>query len=157
MADYQIDNVDLQILEILSKNARTAYTEIAEKLIVSAGTIHVRMKKMEAAGIVRGTEIVVDPIKLGIDLTAIIGVFLDKGATYNDVIDQLDEIEEITEAYYTTGGYSIFLKVMCKNTENLRSVLNEKIQRVRGILRTETIISLEQSIRRKAPLKTIKT
>ncbi|MEM9051709.1 MAG: winged helix-turn-helix transcriptional regulator [Bacteroidota bacterium] len=95
MADYQIDNVDLQILEILSKNARTAYTEIAEKLIVSAGTIHVRMKKMEAAGIVKGTEIVVDPIKLGFDLTAFIGVFLDKGASYDDVIDQLNQIEEI--------------------------------------------------------------
>ena len=157
MADYQIDNVDLQILEILSKNARTAYTEIAEKLIVSAGTIHVRMKKMEAAGVVKGTEIVVDPIRLGFDLTAFIGVFLDKGASYDDVIDQLNQIEEITEAYYTTGGYSIFLKVMCKNTENLRTVLNEKIQRVSGIQRTETIISLEQSIRRKAPLQTIKT
>ncbi|MCH2214691.1 MAG: Lrp/AsnC ligand binding domain-containing protein [Flavobacteriales bacterium] len=157
MADYQIDNVDLQILEILSKNARTAYTEIAEKLIVSAGTIHVRMKKMEAAGIVKGTEIVVNPIKLGFDLTAFIGVFLDKGASYDNVIDELNQIDEITEAYYTTGGYSIFLKVMCKNTENLRLVLNEKIQRVSGILRTETIISLEQSIRRKAPLQTIKT
>ena len=73
------------------------------------------------------------------------------------MIDQLNHIEEITEAYYTTGGYSIFLKVMCKNTENLRSVLNEKIQRVRGIQRTETIISLEQSIRRKAPLSLVKT
>ncbi len=156
MSNYQIDNVDLQILEILSENARTAYTEIAEKLLVSPGTIHVRMKKMEAAGMVKGTEIVVDPIKLGFDLTAFIGVFLDKGATYNDVIDQLKEIDEITEAYYTTGGYSIFLKVMCKNTENLRDVLNQKIQRVGGIQRTETIISLEQSIRRKAPLRTIK-
>lgn len=153
--DYQIDNLDRQILEILSTNARTPYTEIAEKLIVSAGTIHVRMKKMESAGVVKGTEIVVDLAKLGFDLTTFIGVFLDKGAVYQDVIKQLNAIEEIVEAYYTTGGYSIFLKVVCRNTENLRMVLNEKIQRVEGIQRTETMISLEQSIRRKAPLNPI--
>jgi Lrp/AsnC family transcriptional regulator for asnA, asnC and gidA len=150
--NYQIDKLDRQILEILSVNARTPYTDIAEKLIVSAGTIHVRMKKMEAAGVVKGTEIVVDSTKLGFDLTAFIGVFLDKGAVYQNVIKQLNEIDEIVEAYYTTGGYSIFLKVVCKNTENLREVLNEKIQQVDGIQRTETMISLEQSIRRKAPL-----
>jgi len=156
MSNYQFDNVDIQILELLSKNARSAYTEIAEKLLVSPGTIHVRMKKMEAAGVVKGTEIIVDPTELGFDLTAFIGVFLDKGASYAQVIEQLNQIEEITEAYYTTGGYSIFLKVMCTNTENLRRVLNEKIQRVTGIQRTETTISLEQSIRRKAPLQMIK-
>lgn len=152
--DYQIDNLDREILEILSSNARTPYTEIAEKLIVSPGTIHVRMRKMEAAGIVKGTEIVVDSAKLGFDLTTFIGVFLDKGASYEDVIQQLETIKEIVEAYYTTGGYSIFLKVICKNTESLRKVLNEKIQKVNGIQRTETMISLEQSIRRKAPLST---
>jgi Lrp/AsnC family transcriptional regulator for asnA, asnC and gidA len=89
---------------------------------------------------------------LGFDLTTFIGVFLDKGASYQNVIKQLEAIEEIVEAYYTTGGYSIFLKVICRNTENLRKVLNEKIQKVEGIQRTETMISLEQSIRRKAPL-----
>ena len=77
---------------------------------------------------------------------------MDKGAIYQDVIKQLNAIEEIVEAFYTTGGYSIFLKVVCRNTENLRQVLNEKIQKVDGIQRTETMISLEQSIRRKAPL-----
>jgi Lrp/AsnC family transcriptional regulator for asnA, asnC and gidA len=151
-SNYQIDNIDLQILELLGQNARTAYTEIAEKLLVSPGTVHVRMRKMETAGIVRGTEIVVDLNKLGFDLTAFVGVFLDKGASYNDVIEKLKAIDEITEAYYTTGGYSIFLKLVCRNTENLRSVLNEKLQQVQGIQRTETIISLEQSIRKRAPL-----
>jgi Lrp/AsnC family transcriptional regulator for asnA, asnC and gidA len=155
--NYQIDKLDRQILEILSANARTPYTEIAEKLIVSAGTIHVRMKKMEAAGVVKGTEIVVDSAKIGFDLTAFIGIFMDKGAIYQDVIKQLNAIEEIVEAFYTTGGYSIFLKVVCRNTENLREVLNEKIQKVDGIQRTETIISLEQSIRRKAPLTAVST
>ena len=151
--NYQIDNVGRGILSILSRNARTPYTEIAEKLIVSAGTIHVRMRKMEEAGIVRGTEIVVDTAKLGYDLTAFIGVFLEKGAVYRSVIEELKKIEEIVEAYYTTGGYGIFLKVVCRNTDNLREVLNEKIQAVEGIQRTETMISLEEGIRRKPMLK----
>lgn len=153
MPDYQIDNLDRSILDILSKNARTPYTEIAEKLIVSPGTIHVRMRKMEEFGVVKGTEIIVDPSAIGYDMTAFIGVYLEKGAVYREVIRRLEEIEEIVEAYYTTGGYSIFLKVMCRNTDNLRSVLNEKIQSVEGIQRTETVISLEQSIRRKPALK----
>ena len=153
--NYQIDNVDLKIMEILLQNARTPYTEIAEKLIVSPGTIHVRMKKLEKMGVVKGTELIVEPKKLGLDLTAFIGVFLKESVQYNDVISRLKEIDEIVEAYYTTGGYGIFLKIICANTDHLRRVLNEKIQQVKGIQRTETMISLEQSIRRKLPLQSI--
>jgi len=153
--DYQIDKVDRQIMAILLQNARTPYTEIAEKLIVSPGTIHVRMKKLEKMGVVKGTELIVEPKKLGLDLTAFIGVFLKESVQYRDVVSRLQEIDEIVEAYYTTGGYSIFLKIICANTDHLREVLNEKIQKVKGIQRTETIISLEQSIRRKIPLSII--
>jgi Lrp/AsnC family transcriptional regulator for asnA, asnC and gidA len=150
--DYQIDKLDRQILALLQQNARTAYTEIAEKLLISPGTVHVRMKKLEKMGVVLGTEIIVDPAKLGFDLTAFIGIYLEKSAKYKSVIPQLEEIDEITEAYFTTGGYSIFAKMVCQNTDHLRSVLNEKIQAVPGIQRTETMISLEQSIRRKIAL-----
>ena len=153
--DYQIDKVDREIMAILLQNARTPYTEIAEKLIVSPGTIHVRMKKLEKLGVVKGTELIVEPKKLGLDLTAFIGVFLKESVQYRDVVSRLQEIDEIVEAYYTTGGYSIFLKIICANTDHLRKVLNEKIQNVKGIQRTETIISLEQSIRRKIPLSVI--
>jgi len=153
--NYQIDNTDRQIMEILLQNARTPYTEIAERLIVSPGTIHVRMKKLENMGVVQGTELIVDPKKLGLDLTAFIGVFLKESVQYRDVVSRLSDIEEIVEAYYTTGGYSIFLKIICSNTDHLRQVLNEKIQKVKGIQRTETMISLEQSIRRKLPLRTL--
>jgi len=153
--NYQIDKVDHQIMEILLQNARTPYTEIAEKLIVSPGTIHVRMKKLENMGVVKGTELIVEPKVLGLDLTAFIGVFLKESVQYRDVVTRLEEIDEIVEAYYTTGGYGIFLKIICSNTDHLRNVLNEKIQKVKGIQRTETIISLEQSIRRKVSLSTI--
>ena len=112
-SDYQIDNIDKQIMQILLKNARTPYTEIAQKLIVSPGTIHVRMKKLEKMGVVQGTELVVDPAKLGYDLTAFIGIYLEKSVNYKEVIPELENIEEIMEAFYTTGGYSIFAKIVC--------------------------------------------
>lgn len=151
-ADYHIDNLDREIMQALLENARTPYTDIAHKLIVSPGTIHVRMKKLEKLGVVLGTELIIDPAKLGYDLTAFIGIFLEKSVNYKDVIPELKKIEEITEAYYTTGGYSIFVKIVCTNTTHLRTVLNEKIQAVAGIQRTETMISLEQSIRRKVAI-----
>jgi len=139
-------------MQILLQNARTPYTEIAQKLLISPGTVHVRMKKLENLGIVLGTELVIDPAKLGYDLTAFIGIFLNKSVNYNQIIPELKKVPEIVEAYYTTGGYSIFAKIICSNTNHLRIVLNEKIQAVKGIQRTETMISLEQSIRRKMPI-----
>ena len=83
---------------------------------------------------------------LGFDMTAFLGIYLEKGSTYIDVIKQLNLIPEIVEAHYTTGVYSIFAKIRCKNTKHMRQILNEEIQSIKGIQRTETIISLEQSI-----------
>jgi Lrp/AsnC family transcriptional regulator for asnA, asnC and gidA len=106
------------------------------------------MKKLEDAGIVKRSVLMVDHTKLGYDLTAFLGVYLFKGSVYKQVITQLESIPEVVEAYYTTGQYSIFLKIVCKNTNHLREVLNEKIQAIDGIERTETLISLEESIKR---------
>ena len=145
-SNYQIDNIDRGILSELMINAKVPYTEIAKKLIVSAGTIHVRMKKMEEAGIVKNSRLHINYELLGFDLTAFLGIYLEKGSTYTDVIQQLNLIPEIVEAHYTTGVYSIFAKIRCKNTKHMRQILNEEIQSIKGIQRTETIISLEQSI-----------
>ena len=145
-ANYQIDNIDRGILSELMINAKVPYTEIARKLIVSAGTIHVRMKKMEEAGIVKNSRLHINYELLGFDMTAFLGIYLEKGSTYTDVIQQLNLIPEIVEAHYTTGVYSIFAKIRCKNTKHMRQILNEEIQAIKGIQRTETIISLEQSI-----------
>lgn len=145
-SNYQIDNVDRGILSELMINAKVPYTEIAKKLIVSAGTIHVRMKKMEEAGIVKNSRLHINYELLGFDLTAFLGIYLEKGSTYTDVIQQLNLIPEIVEAHYTTGVYSIFAKIRCKNTKHMRQILNEEIQSIKGIQRTETTISLEQSI-----------
>ncbi len=145
-SNYQIDNIDRGILSELMINAKVPYTEIAKKLIVSAGTIHVRMKKMEEAGIVKSSRLHINYELLGFDLTAFLGIYLEKGSTYTDVIQQLNLIPEIVEAHYTTGVYSIFAKIRCKNTKHMRQILNEEIQSIKGIQRTETTISLEQSI-----------
>ena len=145
-SNYQIDNIDRGILSELMINAKVPYTEIANKLIVSAGTIHVRMKKMEEAGIVKNSRLHINYELLGFDLTAFLGIYLEKGSTYTDVIQKLNLIPEIVEAHYTTGVYSIFAKIRCKNTKHMRQILNEEIQSIKGIQRTETIISLEQSI-----------
>jgi len=151
--NLEIDNLDIQILSILMKNATTPYTEIAKELIVSGGTIHVRMKKLEEMGVIKGASLEVDPQKLGYDITAFLGIFLEKGSQYNDAVKQLKTVKEIVELHYTTGSYSIFAKIVCHDTTHLREVLNEQIQGVKGIQRTETFISLEESIRRQITLE----
>ncbi|MTI19448.1 winged helix-turn-helix transcriptional regulator, partial [Fulvivirga sp. RKSG066] len=146
--NYEIDNVDLKILDLLLKNAKKPYTEIAKQVFVSGGTVHVRMRKMEEAGIVQGTTLNIEYTKLGYDITAFIGIFLSKSELYDDVIKQLKEIPEITSVHYTTGNYSMFAKIHCKDTLHLKNVLHDKIQKVSGITRTDTMISLEESINR---------
>ena len=148
-----IDNVDLQILSLLMENAQMPYTEIAKKIFVSGGTIHVRMKKLASLGVVRGSQVVIDPSKLGYDITAFLGVYLEKNSLYDDVANQLRAIPEVTELHYTTGIYGMFIKIICRDTQHLRDVLHDKLQKVSGIQRTETIISLEESINR--PIKLI--
>ena len=150
--NLEIDNLDIQILSILMKNATTPYTEIAKELIVSGGTIHVRMKKLEEMGVIKGASLEVNPQKLGYDITAFLGIFLEKGSQYNEAVKQLETVKEIVELHYTTGSYSIFAKIVCHDTTHLREVLNEQIQSVKGIQRTETFISLEESIRRQISL-----
>ncbi len=148
----EIDNLDIQILSILMKNATTPYTEIAKELIVSGGTIHVRMKKLEDLGIIKGANLEINPQKLGYDVCAFLGIFLEKGSQYNNAVKQLKTVNEIVELHYTTGSWSIFAKIICRDTTHLREILNEQIQSVEGIQRTETFISLEESIKRQITL-----
>ncbi|ELR68972.1 Transcriptional regulator AsnC [Fulvivirga imtechensis AK7] len=151
-ANYEIDNIDLKILEILLKNAKKPYTEVAKQVFVSGGTVHVRMKKLEDMGIVEGTTLKLDYSKLGYDITAFIGIFLSKSALYDEVIAELKQIPEIINVHYTTGNYSMFAKIHCKDTQHLKDLLHDKIQRVEGIVRTDTMISLEESINRSIQL-----
>ena len=149
--DLDIDNVDRQILSILMEDANTPYTDIAKRVHVSGGTVHVRMKKLRSMGIVEGANLSINYPKLGYDICAFLGIYLDKSSLYDDVAKALEKIPEIVGAHYTTGLYSIFAKIICRDTEHLRIVLHDKIQRIEGIQRTETFISLQESINR--PIK----
>jgi len=146
--NYEIDKVDLKILALLAEDAKLPYTEVAKKVFVSGGTVHVRMRKMEEMGIVQGTTLNMDYTKMGFDITAFLGIYLEKSSLYDDVIEKLKEIPEIVKIHYTTGNYNIFLKIHCKDTKHLKEVLHDKIQNVEGIERTETMISLEESLNR---------
>ncbi len=151
-ADYQIDKLDKEILQLLMADATQPFSEMAKKLLVSNGTIHVRVGKMKGAGIITGSSFAVNAKKLGYDICAFIGVFLEKGSFYHDVAADLFRLKEIVELHYTTGVYSLFIKVQCQSTANLRELLSEQIQKIKGIQRTETIISLEEGFKREISL-----
>ncbi len=143
-----LDHIDLQIISMMLQDAKTSYADIGQKLFVSGGTVHVRLKKLTAMGIITGSKLRVDFSKLGFDIIAFIGIYLSESQMYDDVIANLKKIPEIVSAHYTTGNYSIFAQIMCKDTDHLRDVLSNKIQVIAGIQRTETFISLEESINR---------
>ena len=144
----EIDDVDRQILSILMKDAKIPYTDIAKMIHVSGGTVHVRMKKMEQMGIVIGASLIIDYARLGYDISAFLGIYLDKSSLYGEVAEELKQIPEVVAAHYTTGIYSIFAKIICRDTAHLKEVLHDKIQKIGGIQRTETFISLQESINR---------
>lgn len=146
------DEIDLKILACLIQDASLSYADIGEQVFVSAGTVHVRIKKMKAMGIIKGMQVLIDPHKLGWDISAFLGIYLDKSSLYEEVVRGLEQIFEVISIHYTTGSYSIFVKIICRNTEHLRQVLHDKIQKIGGIQRTETFISLEERIIRAIPI-----
>ncbi|WP_427834999.1 transcriptional regulator AsnC [Actinobacillus pleuropneumoniae] len=145
---YQIDRLDQLILRALVEDARTPYAEMAKNFGVSAGTIHVRVEKMRQSGIIEGTKIRINERKLGYDVCCFIGIILKSAKDYEKVIASLNEFEEVVEAYYTTGNYSIFIKVMTHTIEELHRVLATKIQLIDEIQSTETLISMQNPILR---------
>ena len=143
-----IDELDFRILSKLVVNADQPYTEIAKELFVSGGTIHVRIKKLKKMGIIKRAVLDIDYHKLGYDVTAFLGIYLEKSSQYDSVASILSKIPEIIDAHYTTGNYSIFAKIICKDTKHLKDILAERIQSIDGVQRTETFISLQESINR---------
>ncbi len=145
-----LDKLDLQIIHHMMDNAEISYADLGKKLFVSGGTIHVRIKKLQEAGIVKGTKLSVDLKQLGHDVIAFIGIYLEKSSLYDAVEKELQKIPEIVRLNYTTGNYSMFAEVVCKDITQLRYVLHDQLQKIKGIERTETFISLEESFSRNA-------
>ena len=145
--NYHIDNIDLKILSILSKNAKMPYTEVAKKVLVSGGTVHVRMKKLENLGVVKGTRLQIDYAKLGYKMKLFMGIYLEKSYLYRDAVRALKLIPEVIELHAITGKYTIFAKILCKDAVHLRKVLDTRIHKVKGITRTESFLSIEESFK----------
>ncbi|MBE7172946.1 MAG: Lrp/AsnC ligand binding domain-containing protein [Williamsia sp.] len=147
-AKLDVDKLDLQIIEEMINDAEISYAELGKKLFVSGATIHVRIKKLEEMGVVKGSRLTVDFKQLGYDVIAFIGIYLEKSSLYDTVATELRKIPEIIRLNYTTGSYSMFAEIACKDINQLRAVLHDGLQKIQGIERTETFISLEESFTR---------
>lgn len=143
-----LDKLDYQIIQEMMENAEISYADLGKKLFVSGGTIHVRIKKLEELHIVKGKKLSVDLKSLGYDVIAFIGVYLEKSSLYDTVARELRKIPQIVRLNYTTGNYSMFAEIVCKDIQELRYVLHDELQKIKGIERTETFISLEESFDR---------
>lgn len=143
-----LDKLDLQIIQHMMDNAEISYADLGKKLFVSGGTIHVRIKKLQKDGIVKGTRLNTDLKMLGYDVIAFIGIYLKESSLYDTVAKELYKMNEVVRLNYTTGNYSMFAEIVCKDISELRDVLHEKLQKIKGIERTETLISLEESFSR---------
>ncbi|MCK5196762.1 MAG: AsnC family transcriptional regulator [Spirochaetales bacterium] len=149
---YRIDDLDTKILSILQENSRRSYQEIARELVVSGGTIHVRVNRLKELGIIKGSKILLDYPKLGFDVTVFIGINLHNASDSSLVLSKLNEMDEITEVHYTTGSYSLFIKAVLRSTLGLKTFLVEKLQLIEEIQSTETLISLDEPVSRDIPL-----
>jgi len=143
-----IDNLDRKILTELQKNARRSYADIAKEQGVSPATVHVRVEKMRKAGIITGAQLTTDPKKLGYDICCFIGISLGQAGDYPRVLEKLKALPEVVEAHYTTGQYSVLIKVMVRNIDDLQQLLIERLQVIDEIQSTETLISLQQPVLR---------
>mgnify|MGYP001272140944 FL=1 len=148
---FKLDDVDHKILDLLIDNSRIPFTDIAKKLLISAGTVHVRVKKMEEFGLIKGSSLAIDYKKLGYTFIAYIGIFLEKTHLTNYVLEKLNNVPYATVAHITTGRFNIFCKVRCKNTDHAKEIIF-MIDDIEGVSRTETMISLEESINDKKRL-----
>ncbi len=143
-----IDGIDKIIIKHLLKNARTPIQSLAIASGISGAAVHQRLKKMEKAEVISGSQIILNPKILGFKTLAFIGIYLDKAIRNPDAVKQLRDIPEVIECHYTTGNWSIFIKLLCRDNEHLMDLLNKKIQSVKGVSRTETFISLQEQINR---------
>ncbi len=141
-----VDKIDKIILKGLIKNARISIMQLSKLAGISGAAVHQRLKKLENSNLITGSKISLNAKLLGFKTIAFVGVFLDKAMINTEAVKKLDEIPEILECHYTTGNWSIFLKILCRDNEHLMNILNKKIQTIKGVSRTETFISLNQQI-----------
>jgi Lrp/AsnC family transcriptional regulator for asnA, asnC and gidA len=144
----QIDGIDKILLNELMKDARVSINLLSKQVGISGAAVHQRLKKLEKSGLIQGSQIMINPKKLGYTTLAFVGIYLDKAMNNPSAVAQLKKINEVLECHYTTGDWSVLVKILCKDNEHLMNLLNNQIQKIAGISRTETFISLDQQIAR---------
>jgi Lrp/AsnC family transcriptional regulator for asnA, asnC and gidA len=146
--NVKIDGIDKKILRFLMSDARKPVLEIARNIGISGAAIHQRLRKLENSGLIVGSKFMINPKALGYSTMAYVGIYLDKAMSNPLAVKELEKIPEVLECHYTTGNWSILIKVLCRDNEHLMQVLNNNIQQIGGVSRTETFISLDQQIER---------
>ena len=152
MAIEKIDELDKKILGILSNNARTPFKEVALECGVSRAAIHQRVQHLVEAGVITGSGFHVNPKSLGYNTCTYVGLTLERGSMYRDVVECLEQIDEVVECHFTTGPYTMLIKLYAKDNAHLMTLLNDRLQEIDGVVSTETLISLKQSIKKEVPI-----
>ena len=148
----KIDELDKRILDIISQNARIPFKDVAADCGVSRAAIHQRVQRLIDMGVIVGSGYNVNPKSLGYSTCTYVGIKLEKGSMYKEAVKELKKIPEIVECHFTTGNYTMLTKLYCRDNEHLMELLNSKIQEIPGVTATETLISLEQSIKKEIPI-----
>ena len=152
MSMDRIDNLDRKILSIIASNARIPSKDVAVECGVSRAAIHQRIQRLIDMQVITGSGYTVNPKKLGYSTCTYVGVNLERGALYREVVPQMEKIPEIVECHFTTGPYTMLTKLYARDNEHLMDLLNNRMQEIPGVVATETLISLEQSIKKEIPI-----
>ena len=147
----KLDDIDHKILDMLIENTRTPFTDIAKKLVISAGTVHVRVKKMEHMGLIKGSSLILDYDKLGYTFIAYVGLYVNNSSQIKFIIERIKQIPNVTVAHITTGKFNVFCKIRAKSTTHAKNIIF-KLDEIEGVYRSESMISLEESINDKKRL-----
>ena len=150
MANTKLDRLDKQILKMIADDARVPFLEVARACDVSGAAIHQRIQKLTNAGILKGSQFIIDPEKIGYETCAFIGLNLKNPESFDSVVEQLQQMPEVVECHYTTGNYDLFIKIYAKNNHHLLDIIHDKLQPL-GLARSETIISFHTAISRQMP------
>lgn len=149
---HQLDDIDLKILDVISKNARMPFKDVASECGISRAAVHQRVNRMIDMGVIVGSGYHIDPKMVDFHTCTFIGIFLERGSLYEEAAKELRAIPEVVECHYTTGKYAIFAKVYARTNEHLKSILCNRIQKISGVSSTETLISLEETFKREVPI-----
>ena len=151
MARHNLDSLDKKILSLIASDARIPFLEVARACNVSGAAIHQRIQRLTALGILKGSQFIVNPEKIGYETCAYIGLYLKDPSKFDEVVEELRRIPEVVECHYTTGGFDMFIKIFAKNNHHLLNIIHDKLQPL-GLSRSETIVSFNAVINRQLPI-----